>query len=148
MLFFNATEWSATTATVGTQVYSSDTNYPAGTNVNGVTNPTYFGLSYYRVTFTQNLNNGVTITPGTTQVTFSFGQPPYALPGETVFSFIATSGALSSLDLSKLKELTNTTIGGRGTYPNGPDVLAINIYKTSGAAVTSNVVLRWGEAQA
>ena len=148
VLFFNATEWSATTATVGTQVYSSDTNYPAGTNVNGVTNPTYFGLSYYRVTFTQNLNNGVTITPGTTQVTFSFGQPPYALPGETVFSFIATSGALSSLDLSKLKELTNTTIGGRGTYPNGPDVLAINIYKTAGAAVTSNVVLRWGEAQA
>jgi len=44
--------------------------------------------------------------------------------------------------------LTNTTIGGRGTYPNGPDVLAINIYKTAGAAVTANVVLRWGEAQA
>ena len=148
VLFFSAAEWSATTATIGTQVYSTDVNYPAGTNVNGVTNPTYFGTNYYRVTFTQNLNNGVNVTPGTTQVTFSFGQPPYALPGETVFSFIATSGALSNLDLNQLKELTNTTIGGRGTYPNGPDVLAINIYKTAGAAVTANVILRWGEAQA
>jgi hypothetical protein len=148
VLFFSAAEWSATTATIGTQVAASDTSFPAGTNVNGVTNPTYFGTAYYRVTFTQSLTSGVTITPGTTQVTFNFGQPPYALPGETVFSFIATSGALSNLDLSQLKELTNTTIGGRGTYPNGPDVLAINIYKTAGSAVTSNVVLRWGEAQA
>jgi len=47
-----------------------------------------------------------------------------------------------------LKELTNTTLGGRGTYPNGPDVLAINVYKTSGAAVDANIILRWGEAQA
>jgi hypothetical protein len=47
-----------------------------------------------------------------------------------------------------LKELTNTTLGGRGTFPNGPDVLAINIYKTAGADVLTNIILRWGEAQA
>ena len=50
--------------------------------------------------------------------------------------------------LDKLKELTNTTLGGRGTFPNGPDVLAINIYKVTGAEVDANVILRWGEAQA
>jgi len=50
--------------------------------------------------------------------------------------------------LSFIKELTNTTLGGRGTFPNGPDVLAINVYKTSGAGITSNIVLRWSEAQA
>ena len=148
VLFFNATAWAATTATIGTQVSSTDTNFPAGTNVNNVTSATYFSTSYYKVSFTQSTNSGVTITPGSTSVTFQFGQPPYALPGETVFSFIGTSGALSSLDLSGLKEMTNTTIGGRGTFPNGPDVLAINIYKTSGTAIPANVVLRWGEAQA
>jgi len=44
--------------------------------------------------------------------------------------------------------LTTTSIGGRGTFPNGPDVLAINIIKVSGTAVPATVVLRWSEAQA
>ena len=52
------------------------------------------------------------------------------------------------MDLEALKELGTTAIGGRGTFPNGPDVLAINVYKVSGAAVNTNLILRWGEAQA
>ena len=81
-------------------------------------------------------------------VTFEFGEPAFAQPGETVFSFIAQPGERSTLDLSELKELTNTPLGGRGTFPNGPDVLAINIYKISGTAVDANIILKWGEAQA
>ena len=87
------------------------------------------------------------ITAGTT-VGFLFGQPPYAQPGETVFSFIATPGSTSVLDLGTLKELTNTTLGGRGTFPNGPDVLAINVYKAAGGDTNANIIIRWGEAQA
>ena len=48
----------------------------------------------------------------------------------------------------ELKELTNTPIGGRGTFPNGPDVLAINAYLTSGNAINATINLRWAEAQA
>ena len=81
--------------------------------------------------------NNITITRNT-----------YAVPGETVFSFIAGQQARDALDLTPLKELTNTPIGGRGTYPNGPDVLFINVYLTLGAPILSNLVLRWGEAQA
>jgi hypothetical protein len=47
-----------------------------------------------------------------------------------------------------LKELTTTALGCRGTFPNGPDVLAINVYKVSGTAVPANIILRWSEAQA
>jgi hypothetical protein len=65
-----------------------------------------------------------------------------------VFSFIANPGERSTLDLNELKELTNTPLGGRGTYPNGPDVLAINVYKVSGSSANANIILRWGEAQA
>jgi hypothetical protein len=79
---------------------------------------------------------------------FKFQQPPYAQPGETVFSFIAQPGERSTLDLGSLKELTNTTLGGRGTFPNGPDVLAINVYKAAGADTNANIIIRWGEAQA
>ena len=128
----------------GTEV--SDAKFPAGTAVSKVEGPLAFGgTEYYKVTFSQT--SIAQVTAGAT-VGFLFGQPPFAQPGETVFSFIANPGELANLDLSGLKELTNTTLGGRGTYPNGPDVLAINVYKTSGAAVDANIILRWGEAQA
>jgi hypothetical protein len=81
-----------------------------------------------------------------TALTFSRNQ--YAAPGETIFSFISSPSSKDGLDLSPLKELTNTPIGGRGTFPNGPDVLMINVYVTQGSTVNANLVLRWGEAQA
>jgi len=143
-LYFTKTSWETTQAVSGTEV--SDAKFPAGTAVSNVQGPLEFGgTEYYKVTFSQT--SIATVAAGAT-VGFLFGQPPYAQPGETVFSFIANPGELANLDLTGLKELTNTTLGGRGTYPNGPDVLAINVYKTSGAAVDANIILRWGEAQA
>jgi len=72
----------------------------------------------------------------------------WAVPGETIFSFISSPANKDTLELSSLKELTNTPLGGRGTYPNGPDTLFINVYLTSGPSIQTNLVLRWGEAQA
>ena len=143
-LYFTKASWETTQAVSGTEV--SDAKFPAGTAVSNVQGPLEFGgVEYYKVTFSQT--SIATVAAGAT-VGFLFGQPPYAQPGETVFSFIANPGGLANLDLTGLKELTNTTLGGRGTYPNGPDVLAINVFKTSGAAVDANIILRWGEAQA
>ena len=144
-VFFQKASWESSGAKTGTEV--SDALYPASTFVSGTTLSNYFGAEYYRVTFSQT-SSSTPINAGTTTITFKFGQPPYALPGETVFSFIAAPGTNSMLDLTELKELTNTTLGGRGCYPNGPDVLAVNVYKASGAAVPCNIVLRWSEAQA
>ena len=145
LIFFQKASWESVGATQGTEV--SDTLFPANTRVSVVNLNTYFGTQYYRVTFSQT-SSSTAITAGTTTITFKFGQPPFALPGETIFSFIAAPGTSNALDLSELKELTSSTLGGRGTYPNGPDVLAINVFKSSGAATPSNIVLRWGEAQA
>ena len=143
-LYFTAASWVASGATTNTEV--SDAKFPANTRVSTVTGPlTFGGTSYYRVTFTQS---SLSSTSAGGTVTFKFGQPPYALPGETVFSFVANPGETTSLDLSQLKELGTTSIGGRGTFPNGPDVLAINVYKVGGTSTTANLILRWGEAQA
>ena len=87
----------------------------------------------------QTIANGVTILGSRNQ---------WAVPGETIFSFIASPANKDSLELKELKELTNTPLGGRGTYPNGPDTLFINVYVTQGQNINSNLVLRWGEAQA
>lgn len=80
-----------------------------------------------------------------------------ATGGEQIFAFAApapsgtgtsTWGAVNDrLDLSPLKELTNSPIGGDGVYPDGPEVLAINIRVRNGTA-NGTVLLRWSEAQA
>ena len=143
-LFFDSTTWIASGATVGTKVASDQTKFPAGTSVAAIATRTFGATTVYRVTLTQTSNS--TYNANDT-LKFQFGSP-YALPGEQVFSFIANPGNTERLDLTELKELTATTIGGRGAFPNGPDVLAINIYKVSGTATPSNIILRWGEAQA
>jgi hypothetical protein len=117
------------------------------------------GLGTYLVNqaYTGNPTGGSTptITVGSTLVgtlpttsVLSISRNTYALPGETVFSFIAGQSGRDSLDLTPFKELTNTPLGGRGTFPNGPDVLFINVYLTQGSPILANLVLRWGEAQA
>ena len=135
--------WDASGAIAGQEV--QDAKFPAGTYVGGVSLKEFGGTEYYEISFTQS--STAQISPGDT-VGLLFGQPPYAQPGETVFSFIAQPGEVSMLDLSTLKELINTTLGGRGTFPNGPDVLAINVYKSGGVSTTANIILRWSEAQA
>jgi len=149
-LYFSQASWEtlvgAYSAATGTLVVTP-TYYPSGTTISSVSTLLTFGVtSYYRVTFTQTSLQAVAAA---TAITFQFGLPAYALPGETVFSFIAAPGTTTVLDLSDLKELTNTTLGGRGCYPNGPDVLAINLYRSSGTgSVPTNILVRWSEAQA
>jgi len=89
-----------------------------------------------------------TLQPITTGTTLTFYRNTWATPGETIFSFISAPSNKDSLDLSALKELTNTPLGGSGTFPNGPDTLFINVYLTQGNSIPVNLVLRWGEAQA
>jgi hypothetical protein len=144
ILYFTSASWEASGATIGTRVASDQTQFPAGTSVNGLTTRTFGATTVYRASFTQSLNASVNAA---STLKFAFGAQ-YALPGEQIFSFITNPGATDVLDLRELKELTSTAIGGRGTFPNGPDVLAINIYKVSGSATPTNVILRWGEAQA
>ena len=125
--------------------------YGSGTGGNGTyyLNTTYTGtptgasVAVPYVTF----NNPVP-SPWFIGTIVQFSRNTYALPGETVFSFISSPSNKDSLDLTPFKELTNTPIGGRGTFPNGPDVLFINVYLTQGSPVLANLVLRWGEAQA
>jgi hypothetical protein len=145
-LYFGRSSWEASGAAANTEVAPTDVKFPSNTRVLTVSPlRTFAGTQYYQVTFTQS---STTVIAGGGTVTFQFGQPAFALPGETVFSFITNPGATDSLVLDELKELTTTSLGGRGTFPNGPDVLAINVYKVGGTAVTANIILRWGEAQA
>lgn len=73
-----------------------------------------------------------------------------ATPGEQIFSTLGQPGGFAEIDLTALKELTNSAIGGYNNYPDGPDVLAIVVKNLSGtvAAIGTNINLFWSEAQA
>jgi hypothetical protein len=48
-----------------------------------------------------------------------------AEPGEQIFSTLGQPNGFSEIDLSQLKELSNSAIGGYSNFPDGPDVLAV-----------------------
>jgi len=106
-----------------------------------------YGGTYYGIYLNQALFAGVAGS-STLSAQVNLSRSTYALPGETVFSYINAPANKDSLDLTSFKELTNTPIGGRGTYPNGCDILFVNAYITQGSPINQNLVLRWGEAQA
>jgi hypothetical protein len=139
--------------TAGTYVIAGNAQNPNLTGTGSNSGGTYCLNQTFSNTPTGGTINYVVSSQATTAVTtyganLTFSRNTYALPGETVFSFISSPANKDSLDLSPLKELTSTPIGGRGTFPNGPDVLFINAYLTQGTPILANLVLRWGEAQA
>jgi hypothetical protein len=115
--------------------------FTTGTTVPGNTLITSIGGN------TLNLTNQL-VGAVATGTTLTIYRNQWAVPGETIFSTVSNPGSKDVLDLSQLKELTNTPLGGRGTYPNGPDTLFVNVYLTQGSPLLTNLVLRWGEAQA
>jgi len=121
-------------------------NFTGGETVTNIQNAWWLpGLVY--VSFSSSIDAGAA-----NQTTFTFTSlaGSTAQPGEQVFSFTAGcgSGDRDGIDLSGLKELTNTPIGGTGAFPNGPDVLAINAFLSNGSDVDVTINLRWSEAQA
>ena len=71
-----------------------------------------------------------------------------ATPGEQNFSTLGQPGGFAQIDLSNLKEITNSAIGGYSNYPDGPDVLAVVVKNLTSSTATANINLFWSEAQA
>jgi hypothetical protein len=77
--------------------------------------------------------------------------------GESIFTFIAPLGGVTSQDLSKVRDIGNSILGGGTTltmtstdlnkYPDGPDTLTLIVYPlAANASVTARI--SWTEAQA
>jgi len=75
----------------------------------------------------------------------------YAHPGEVVFAFVANASRadalVTTLELDQLKQMDGAPIGGDFMFPDGPDILCVNVFCKSGD-VKGTVMLRWSEAQA
>jgi hypothetical protein len=113
--------------------------------VEGVLNPKNFNSATWLPLNFESAGGQPSLAQIATAVSYTSGA--FAVPGEQVFAFSAAPNSSERLDLTELKELTNSPFGGVGAYPNGPDVLAINVRTTQNNS-TATILLRWGEAQA
>lgn len=86
--------------------------------------------------------------PSFAQYNTTFTTPPTG--GELLFRFIVPANAAgrSEQDLTQIKEINNSIIGGDLTYPDGPEVLAIVVANQINQAATLDIALKWTEAQA
>jgi hypothetical protein len=112
--------------------------------ISGILNPGNIDAS----SLTWNSVNTVALGSQPSFAQISTSSSTEATPGEQIFSTLAQINGFAEIDLSELKELTNSAIGGYSNYPDGPDVLAIVVKNLSGSAATVNVNLFWSEAQA
>lgn len=113
--------------------------------VEGILNPKNFSNATWNALNFESVGGQPSLCQVSQTPTWTAGT--YAIPGEQVFAFAAAPNTSERLALEDLKELTNSPIGGVGVYPNGSDILAINV-RTAALATTATVLLRWGEAQA
>jgi hypothetical protein len=105
-----------------------------------------------------NIDSAIDLTWQSVNTTALGSQPSFAqvsttvtttaTPGEQIFSTLGQQNGFAEIDLSSLKELSNSAIGGYGNFPDGPDVLAIVVKNLSSSSATVSVNLFWSEAQA
>lgn len=87
--------------------------------------------------------------PSFTQYAVSWTGGAYTIgSGERIFSTICVGNGQNSIDLSSLKELSNTVIGGNRMFPDGPDTLMIYATALNQNITTATLNLYWSEAQA
>ena len=136
--------------------------------VTGVLNPSNYNEQSQTWTAlnTTSLGNQPSFSQTTANCWFKsqtyVGEPVVALPGEKLFEFVYDPRMRFTQELVGIKELSQSAVGGRGTFPNGADTLYINMTALPGAisGVTTgsttvntfvsnvHVTLQWGEAQA
>ena len=116
-------------------------------NIFGVLNPAGFDTTTFTWLPINSTAQGG--QPSFTQYSTSWtGGSWTAGSGERIFSMFCLGGVQSSIDLSSLKELSNTVIGGNRFYPDGPDTLMIAAGALNQNITTSSYNLYWSEAQA
>ena len=115
--------------------------------VQGILNPSGFDSA----TFTWLPINAVAQggQPSFAQYSVTWSGGTYtAGSGERIFSTICNGGSQWSIDLSSLKELSNTVIGGNRFFPDGPDTLMIYVTALNANVSSLALNLYWSEAQA
>jgi len=121
--------------------------------LNGVTTGTYSG------SFISPVTNAVgAVTSSLAQVAQNTTNSVTVTGGESVAAAFTNTNGQTTLDLSQVRDLGNSILGGgttntipnsqAGFYPDGPDILYVCVTPLTTTAITVNARLSWKEAQA
>jgi hypothetical protein len=120
--------------------------------IEGILNPTNITSS---TTSWLNLNTSTNgFQPSFTQFAsntgITFSSVPWATGGERLFAIPVNSTNSGTLDLSRVKQIVTSAIPGNGVYPDGPELLAINITSltTTGGGTQGDIQISFTESQA
>ena len=128
----------STTSTTWSYLYNQP--YNAQNNPSASIQPSY----------TQVASGNIANTAVGQQLSYAAGTT-YARGGERLFAIPVNYTNSGQLDLSMVKQLGNSGIPGYNVYPDGPELLCINItalVPTPGINVTGEIQLQWNESQA
>jgi hypothetical protein len=121
--------------------------------LNGVTTGTFSG------TFTAPVTTaGGSFTSSLSQVAANATNTVTVIGGESVAAAFTNTNGQTTLDLSQVRDLGNSILGGgttntlpttqSGFYPDGPDILYVCVTSLTGTATDVYARLSWKEAQA
>lgn len=116
--------------------------------IEGILNPTNITTS---TTSWLNLNSAVNgFQPSFTQFasTITYSTGTYATGGERLFAIPVNATNSGLLDLRRVKQIVTSAIPGGGVYPDGPEVLAINITSITATAASGEIQISFTESQA
>jgi hypothetical protein len=137
----------STTATTWQYLYNQA--YDPKNNPSGAVQPSYTQVAFGNVTGAGNYNGQLSFNT----YSFAAGGVSYARGGERLFAIPVNYTNSGQLDLSMVKQLGNSGIPGYNIYPDGPELLCINVTalvpqdRTVGA-VSGEIQLQWSESQA
>jgi hypothetical protein len=120
------------------------------TSANNIQTVGYFNPQGVNYTGTwQNINSaGTGGQPSFTQFMSGGLISGQATPGERIFQTIVQGNNQNNLDLTGIKEMANSVVGGNQSFPDGPDILLIYCQNLTNTLTTAQVNLFWSEAQA
>lgn len=111
----------------------------------GILNATNLTSANWQNANTTNVGSANVFQPSFAQYDATFTTVP--IDGEVLFRYISSSGT-ATFDLSKIKEVQNSMLGGNNTYPDGPEVIAFVIANRNNNSANLDISLKWTEAQA
>jgi hypothetical protein len=136
----------STTQTTWSYLYNSP--FDAKSNPSGAIQPSYTQVASGNISGAAQYAGAVNFT------TYSFagGGTSYAQGGERLFAIPVNATNSGLLDLSVVKQIGNSGIPGFNVYPDGPELLAINVTAlvptSANVGVTGEIQVQWNESQA
>jgi len=129
---------------------SVNNNSSRNLEISAILNPSNIGAATWQNANTTSVGAASVFQPSFAQYATSGGDilgGTAPADGEILFRYLSSSGT-TIYNLSAIKEVQNSILGGDNTYPDGPEVIVFYVTNNNSQSASVDLLLRWTEAQA